>query len=136
MIREITSGNEVLRFKCSAGTGILFRKAFCKDVTREYSKFISLKDKLKNIDPESITEEEAEMLTTISETSEELSRELSFVMYAEANKSVDEVMDYVSDNNNYFKYLCSIESDWLKAHSMEFLTMYMNSGMSKIKSPL
>lgn len=136
MIREITSGNEVLRFKCSAGTGILFRKAFGKDVTREYSKFISLKDKLKNIDPESITEEEAEMLTTISETSEELSRELSFVMYAEANKSLDEVMDYVSDNNNYFKYLCGIESDWLKAHSMEFLTMYMSSGMSKIKSPL
>lgn len=154
MIETIIIGEKEIRFKASAATPILFKRAFKQDLTQElagYAKQYKEAKKLQEIirssvnDPEdgfeTRSEEEIEkVLLAVTQSPEyiemsaqaaDLLPKLAYIMYLEANVEQKAIFSKLSEDE-YIFWLSQYDQTDLQPHFGDFMRMW--NGNSKTTS--
>jgi hypothetical protein len=159
MFKKIIIGNKEVDFKCSAATSILYKRLFGKSLTEEVSALakmsqnaFKLKDKWESMlaeITEETTDEEKEKrqqeivellasddsLTQMASMTENLTPQMAYIMWLEANKPQREVFAGLTDEA-YLLWLSSFDKSDLSDASSELLGLWNSSNKqnSKLKN--
>lgn len=140
MIKEIAMGDAVVKFKASAATNILFKRAFREDITvklTEYSKRTTelkkLQDEIAQVRSTDLSEDEKlERLNSImgsqafvesNEFNSETLPKLAYIMYLEANVPVTEIFGKLSEEG-YLTWLMTMDQADISNNLSEILSIW------------
>ncbi len=130
MIKTITLNEKEMKFKSSAATNILYKKAFGEDVLLKLTAYTKNLKELKNMQarmaelreekdrPQSeILEEmnsimQSDAFVTSSQFSSETLPKLAYIMYIEANEKIDNIFHKLNEEA-YLAWLMEIDQDEL-----------------------
>ena len=141
MIRAIEIGGKEIEFKASAVTSILYKRAFKKDLTSEFSEYVkkyrlvkALKDDIENKDENEkidVLSKNAEILE-LSNAAQELFPQLAYIMYLEANVEQREIFKKLSEEEFIF-WLSQFETADFQNHYSDFMEMWNSNAHTSVK---
>lgn len=153
MIKTIALNEKEMKFKSSAATNILYKKAFGEDVLIKLTAYTKNLKELKNMQarmaelredktrPESeILEEmnsimQSDAFVTSSQFSSETLPKLAYIMYIEANEKIDNIFHKLNEEA-YLAWLMEIDQDELLAVTGDVINIWQAGARthSKLKN--
>ena len=150
MEKTITIGERELKFKSSAATNILYKRAFKEDILvklSEYAKSIKELNKLKaSVDAlknaEGKTEEEilaelnalmnSDAYVKTQDFSSDTLPKLAYIMFLEANENIKTIFTKLNEDN-YLEWLMTVDQDELLTVTGEVMDIWQAGTKSHSK---
>ena len=149
MLKEIAMGAAVVKFKASAATNILFKRAFREDITVKLTEYSKRTTELKKLQEEVATIKASELadddkLAKLNEImtstafvessafSTETLPKLAYIMYLEANVPVTEIFGKLSEEG-YLTWLITMDQSDISDNLSEILAIWRDGARTTSK---
>lgn len=150
MIREITLGEVAVKFKASAATNILYKRAFREDITVQLTEYAQKANELKKLQAEiastrsaDLTDEEKlekiqelmknKAVVDASAFGTETLPKLAYIMYLEGNVTVDKIFGQLTEEA-YLTWLMDHDMSEIADNLHDFLDIWTKGAKTTSKA--
>ena len=135
MIKEIAFGNNLITFKSSGATPILYKQTFKEDLIvlqKELAKKRDELQKIKNKDTNKDTDEYYNSAFDVKEVTETMIQQLAFIMWVEGNFKDEELFKQLTQVK-YIEFLMMFDINDLLIKGADILAIYNNNSKTLSK---